>query len=42
MTVNEALCEGCGSCSSACPSSSIKMNNFTDRQVYAQVEALSG
>ncbi|MEW6070424.1 MAG: FAD-dependent oxidoreductase, partial [Candidatus Thermoplasmatota archaeon] len=41
MLVEDALCEGCGSCSSACPSSAIKMNHFTDKQIYAQIEMLS-
>ncbi|MDI6855663.1 MAG: CoB--CoM heterodisulfide reductase iron-sulfur subunit A family protein [Candidatus Thermoplasmatota archaeon] len=38
--VIEAVCKGCGACSSACPSGAIKMNHFTDKQIYAQVSAL--
>jgi heterodisulfide reductase subunit A len=41
MTSNEVLCKGCGSCGSACPSSAISMKHFLDRQIFAQIEAIT-
>ncbi|MCK4732007.1 MAG: 4Fe-4S binding protein, partial [Methanophagales archaeon] len=41
MTVNEAVCKGCGGCNSVCPSGAATMRHYRDRQVYAQVEALT-
>ncbi|MHC1595759.1 MAG: 4Fe-4S dicluster domain-containing protein, partial [Candidatus Syntropharchaeales archaeon] len=41
MTSNEALCKGCGSCGSACPSSAISMKHFMDKQIFAQIEAIT-
>ncbi len=41
MTVNEAVCKGCGGCNSICPSGAATMKHFRDRQVYAQIEALT-
>jgi len=41
MTVNEVLCKGCGSCGSACPSSAISMKHFMDKQIFAQIEAIT-
>jgi heterodisulfide reductase subunit A2 len=38
--VNDAVCKGCGSCSGYCPSGAAKVKHFTDRQVFAEVEAL--
>lgn len=38
--VNEALCQGCGSCSSTCPSSSAGVKHFTDLQIMGEIEAL--
>jgi len=40
MTVNEAMCKGCGGCNSVCPSGAASMKHFRDRQIYAQIEAL--
>ncbi|MGC9346392.1 MAG: 4Fe-4S dicluster domain-containing protein, partial [Candidatus Bathyarchaeales archaeon] len=37
--VIEAMCQGCGLCGSACPTSAIKMQHYTDEQVLAQVQA---
>jgi heterodisulfide reductase subunit A len=37
--VVEAMCQGCGLCVSACPTSAIKMRHYTDEQVFAQVQA---
>ncbi len=41
MTVNEAICKGCGGCNSVCPSGAATMKHYRDRQVYAQIEALT-
>ncbi len=42
MTVNEAVCKGCGACSATCPSSAIKLRNFKNAQLLAQIDALCG
>ena len=36
--VQEALCNGCGACAGACPSSAISLKCFKDTQVYAQID----
>ena len=41
MTINEAVCKGCGGCNALCPSGAATMKHYRDRQVYAQVEALT-
>jgi len=41
MTVNEAICKGCGGCNSVCPSGAATMKHYRDRQVYAQIDALT-
>ncbi len=41
MTVNEAICKGCGACSAACPSGAASMKHYRDSQVYAQIGALT-
>ncbi len=38
--VNPALCVGCGMCAVACWSNAIDMENFTDRQIEAMIEAV--
>ena len=38
--VTEALCKGCGVCIAACPSGAIEQQNFTNRQLFAEVEAV--
>jgi heterodisulfide reductase subunit A len=41
VEVLEALCKGCGACAAACPTKAIKMKNFTDKQIFAELrEAL--
>jgi heterodisulfide reductase subunit A len=37
--INASLCKGCGTCASWCPSGAITSKHFTDRQVYAMVDA---
>lgn len=41
MRVNEAICKGCGCCAGACPSGAASMRHFRDKQIYAQIEALT-
>ena len=41
MKVSEAICKGCGCCSGACPSGAASMRHFRDRQIYAQIAALT-
>jgi heterodisulfide reductase subunit A2 len=38
--INEVLCRGCGSCAATCPSSAIVANQFTDRQIIAEIDSL--
>jgi heterodisulfide reductase subunit A len=38
--VTAALCKGCGVCVAACPSGAIEQQNFTNRQLIAEVEAI--
>ncbi len=38
-SVIKALCKGCGLCAADCPTESINIMHFTDRQIMAQVEA---
>jgi heterodisulfide reductase subunit A len=40
MTVNAALCKGCGSCGGACPAGAITIKHYTDAQIFAQLESL--
>ena len=37
MTVNEALCKGCGACNAACPSGAISLRHFKAEQIIAQI-----
>ncbi len=37
--INAALCKGCGTCTSWCPCGAITSKHFTDRQVYAMIDA---
>jgi heterodisulfide reductase subunit A len=41
MRVNETICKGCGCCAGACPSGAASMRHFRDRQIYAQIAALT-
>ena len=35
----EAACAGCGTCGAECPFDAIEMKHFTDKQIYAQIDA---
>lgn len=39
--ITAALCKGCGVCVAACPSGAIEQQNFTNRQLLAEVEAIA-
>jgi heterodisulfide reductase subunit A2 len=38
--INPGLCQGCGTCVALCRSKSIDILGYTNKQVYAEVEAL--
>jgi heterodisulfide reductase subunit A len=38
--VNSGLCQGCGACSVACPSSAMNLKGFTNEQILAEVDAV--
>lgn len=38
--INEAVCKGCGSCSGYCPSGAAKVQHFTDKQVFAEIQGV--
>lgn len=38
--ITVALCKGCGVCVAACPSEAIEQQNFTNKQLLAEVEAI--
>jgi len=37
--VDEAACQGCGMCSTACPNSAAEVLGLNDRQAMAQIDA---
>jgi len=39
-TINEALCKGCGVCAGACPSGAITARQYTNKEIFAQVEGV--
>ncbi len=39
--ISVTACKGCGVCTSTCPSEAIILHGFTDKQIEAQVEALT-
>lgn len=40
VEIDVAKCASCGSCAAACPARAIQLQNFTDRQITAAIEAL--
>ncbi|MBN1814065.1 MAG: CoB--CoM heterodisulfide reductase iron-sulfur subunit A family protein [Anaerolineae bacterium] len=38
--INAVLCKGCGACAVTCPSKAIRLQHFTEVQVWAQIDAL--
>ncbi|RPI26941.1 MAG: CoB--CoM heterodisulfide reductase iron-sulfur subunit A family protein [Acidobacteria bacterium] len=38
--INNLLCRSCGTCAAGCPSGAIDARHFTDRQLWAEVDAL--
>jgi heterodisulfide reductase subunit A len=40
--VNEALCKGCGACAASCRPGAIDLKGFTDEQVLAVLDSVTG
>jgi heterodisulfide reductase subunit A len=38
--IQEALCQGCGTCVAACPAGAISGTGFSNEQVMAQIDGL--
>jgi heterodisulfide reductase subunit A len=38
--INPGLCQGCGSCVALCRTKSIDLLGYTNRQIYAEVDAI--
>jgi heterodisulfide reductase subunit A len=39
--IEPAACQGCGICAGACPRKAIKLQNYSDEQVTAKLDALA-
>ena len=39
--INEAICEGCGACAAGCPSGAMQHKNYTKKQIFDMVLALT-
>jgi heterodisulfide reductase subunit A len=37
--IESAACKGCGTCAACCPTGAIRAHHFTDRQIFAMVDA---
>ncbi|MFC1800330.1 4Fe-4S binding protein [Candidatus Eisenbacteria bacterium] len=40
VEINEALCKGCGTCASHCPTSAIVAKHYTDDQIESMIDIL--
>ncbi|MHA1229820.1 MAG: hydrogenase iron-sulfur subunit [Candidatus Helarchaeota archaeon] len=40
IIVKELNCVGCGTCAGACPTGAIEIPNFTNNQIYSQIDAI--
>ena len=40
IEIDEALCRGCGVCTSVCPRQTIDLGNFEDEQITCKIDAL--
>lgn len=38
--IDEAMCRGCGTCVAACPSKALEGNQFTDDQIFSEIDAV--
>jgi heterodisulfide reductase subunit A len=38
--INEALCQGCGTCAASCPVAAIGVQHYTPEQIFAQIEGI--
>jgi heterodisulfide reductase subunit A len=38
--INDVLCKGCGTCSTVCCNGAIEPRNFTDDQIFSQIDAM--
>jgi len=40
--INKGKCQGCGACAATCRSNSIQLSGFTDYQIFAQINHITG
>ena len=40
--VNAGVCQGCGTCLATCLSRNLRLDGFTDEQIFAQINAVMG
>jgi heterodisulfide reductase subunit A len=40
VEINEALCKGCGTCASHCPTGAIVARHYTDDQIESMIDIL--